>query len=237
LARFERVAHLRACPLPGGSSASGEPRRSAFGLLHEAFGAAVVDMVDLAPVAAFTRAERRVLLQMIERGVQAPRTSSMGRLFDGVAALASLRQRVHFEGQAAMELEFAVDRTTPAEPYSMELHDGDGAACIDWAPMIHEIVADIRNRVSRARIAARFHETLIGMILAVARREALTRVVLSGGCFQNALLLEGAVRRLRAAGHEVYWPRRVPPNDGGISLGQAVVAGATLRAREHSPCA
>jgi hydrogenase maturation protein HypF len=235
--RFIRAAHLRLFSLPGGSRAVREPRRSAFGVLYEAFGTRVAEMEDLPPVRSFSPEERRTLIRMIRRQVNSPRTSSMGRLFDAVAALVGLRQQAVFEGQAAMELEFAAGAAIAESPYPFELQSHDSNAQIDWVPMIRAIVDDLRRDTPPAQIAARFHAALIDMLLAVVKQVGFQTVVLGGGCFQNKRLLEGAVSRLRAAGFDVYWPRRVPPNDGGISLGQAAVATALIRAREKLPCA
>jgi hydrogenase maturation protein HypF len=235
---FRRLAYLKTFALPGGDRAIHEPRRSAFGVLYGAFWESVCDMDDLPPVRAFTSVERRTLAQMIDRGIHAPVTSSMGRLFDAVAALLDLRQSTNFEGQAAMELEFAVENLATAPTYPFEVRRTEGNAWIlDWAPMIRRIVVDIRHGTPPGRIAASFHCTLIDMLLAIVERAGLERVILSGGCFQNMILLESAVHRLRAAGFEPYWPQRIPPNDGGIALGQIVVANATLRAKETLSCA
>jgi hydrogenase maturation protein HypF len=159
--------------------------------------------------------------------VQAPRTSSVGRLFDVVAALLGLRSVASFEGQAAMELEFAAaaDATGAAAPYPLPLGGGEPAVA-DWEPLVRHVLADRERGVPAPRIAARFHAALAELAVAIARRAALPRVVLSGGCFQNRLLQEALRRRLREAGFQVYTHHRVPANDGGLALGQAVVAGA-----------
>jgi hydrogenase maturation protein HypF len=219
---FTRLAHLRPFRLPGGDAAVKEPRRSAVGLLFAVLGPDVLDREDLAPVLAFEPPERRVLRRMLARGVNAPRTSSMGRLFDAVASIAGLRQTSHFEGQAAMALEFAVDVTADDPPYPMPLAEGE----IDFEPMLRDLLADVGAGLPIGRISARFHEALAGAIVAVARVAGRQRVVLTGGCFQNAVLLERAVSRLRERGFEPIWHRQVPPNDGGISLGQAVAVGS-----------
>ncbi len=219
---FRRVASLRLFPLPGGDAAVKEPRRSALGLLYAMLGEEVFDRNDLLPVRAFSAEELRVLRQMLARSVNCPLTSSAGRLFDAVASLTGVRHRCTFEGQAAMELEFAARNAGDGgeyrwDPFSTELR-------IDWEPMIRDIIADLAAGMPAPVMAARFHNTLAGMIVAVAVRTGERRVALTGGCFQNRILCETAIRRLREAGLSPYWHQRVPPNDGGIALGQVFAA-------------
>ncbi|MBI3962080.1 MAG: carbamoyltransferase HypF [Deinococcus sp.] len=224
---FSRVAHLRCFRLPGGERAIKEPRRAAIGLLHELLGDALFLRGELAPVRAFTAGEREVLRTMLRKGVNAPLTSSAGRLFDAVAALVGLRQHNSFEGQAAMELEFALDDTGRDERYNLELTESKGdnqAIIVDWVPMVGEILDDLHFQVPVGEIARRFHHALAEAIVAVARRIGEERVVLTGGCFQNRELTEQAVRRLKDQGFRPYWHQRVPPNDGGLALGQIVAA-------------
>jgi hydrogenase maturation protein HypF len=148
----------------------------------------------------------------------------VGRLFDAVASLLNLRQIVRFEGQAAMDLEFAADVAAQVKSYILRVGD-----VVDWEPMIREMLAEIAENTPASIIAARFHVTLAEMIVAVARRASEKCVVLSGGCFQNRPLTEFTVERLRASGFRPYWHQRVPPNDGGIALGQ-ILAAARLAA-------
>jgi hydrogenase maturation protein HypF len=163
--------------------------------------------------------------------LNSPWTSSAGRLFDAVASLIGLRQKTGYEGQAAMELEFAAAKEAGEEPYPLSLQAGVGGAgeplVLDWAPMVEALVGDVLAEVEKARIAARFHLGLVEGMVKVARRCGQERVVLSGGCFQNRFLLENAIRCLGEAGFRPYWHQRIPPNDGGIALGQAawVLAG------------
>ena len=237
-AGFERVTHLRTFRLPGGEAAVREPRRAALGALWEHFGPQALEWDDLAPVAAFTPTERRLLRQMLERGVNSPVTSSAGRLFDAVAALVGLRQVNRFEAQAAMMLEYAVDETIiDAYPLPMaksQLPNTQYAICstqslvLDWGPLLEALLADLRRGVSAGVMAARFHNALVEAIVAVARNLGVERVALTGGCFQNRILLERAYRRLSDAGIRVYVHQRIPPNDGGIALGQVVVAASKL---------
>jgi hydrogenase maturation protein HypF len=214
---------MRTFALPGGEKAVKEPRRIALTLLYEIFGPAVLSM-DLPPVRAFTSSELKVLKGMLERGVNTPLTSSAGRLFDGVAALIGLRQVCRFEGQAAMELEFAAGDGAASEPYGFEIQSGDGLV-IDWEPMLRAIVSGVE---APAAVARRFHATLAAIAVAVARRIGEPKVVLSGGCFQNRLLTELVIGHIQGAGMQPYWHQRVPPNDGGIALGQVVAAAHQL---------
>jgi hydrogenase maturation protein HypF len=220
-ADFRRVAYFRPFRLPGGDKAAREPRRTALGVLHELFGDGLFDREGLAPLAAFSAAELRVLRGMLAGGVHSPLTSSAGRLFDAVASLVDLRQVSRYEGQAAMELEFCLEGAEVTESYPFDI-DSDGV--IDWRPAMRAVLSEREVGVATGRIAARFHNTLAEAIAAVAWRVREERVVLTGGCFQNTYLLGRAVHRLREEGFQVFWHRRVPPNDGGVALGQAVAA-------------
>jgi hydrogenase maturation protein HypF len=221
-----RVAHLRPFRLPGGETAVREPRRSALGLLYDLFAG---DQARLAPVAAslgFSAPEAKILLSMLERGVQAPVTTSVGRLFDGMAAVLGMRTRCTFEGQAAMELEFIADAgshgagglTLPV------VAGGEGSAMqIDWRPMLASVLqggADIPSSL----VAAQFHDALAACVTEVAAKLGVETVVLTGGCFQNGRLLNATRRGLGSAGFNVLCHRDLPPNDGGISAGQALGA-------------
>jgi hydrogenase maturation protein HypF len=243
---FQRVGHFRTFCLPGGEKAIKEPRRTALGALYEIFGDEVFDMSDVPTVQAFSPSEGNVVRQMLVQRVNSPVTSSVGRLFDAVASLVGLRQRVGFEGQAAMELEFAIGDAQTDEVYPFRLAAMDEKSprrkplenlklssmktfhpwqqVVDWEPMLRALLDDVRQGVSRERIAAKFHNALAEIIVAVAQRVGEERVVLTGGCFQNKYLTERAVQRLAAEGFRPYWHQRVPPNDGGIALGQAVAA-------------
>ncbi len=209
---FERVAWLDTFPLAGGDAAVQEPRRSALGLLHRA--GLEADFPH-----GFANNELVLVRQALEKGVNAPLTSSVGRLFDGVAALLGLRQITTFEGQSAMALEFAAGGRL-GKPYPFEVD-----TTIDWRPMLRTILKDRDDGVAVSNIAARFHGTLVAVMAAVARRVGVRQVALSGGCFQNRLLHEGGAARLEEAGFTVLLPKQLPPNDGAIAAGQVWVAG------------
>lgn len=225
-AAVRRVAHWRPFPLPGGEAAVREPRRAALGLLQvladEPTGAAAAFRHERDW--GFAPAERAVLQTLLRRGLNCPPTSSVGRLFDAVAALTDLRQVSHFEGQAAMELEFALAGVTTDDAYELALCNDGQMLVLDWAPLILALLADVKRATPTGQIAARFHNTLAEAIVTVARHVAAPSVLLSGGCFQNRYLLERTVQRLRAGGWQPYWHQRVPPNDGGVALGQVVAA-------------
>jgi hydrogenase maturation protein HypF len=218
---IERVAHLKCFRLPGGDKAVAEPRRAALGILCELFGEDLPP--DLAPVRAFTTGERAVLVGMLRRAVNAPLASSAGRLFDAVASLLDLRQRSSFEGQAAMALEHAIAGQETDERYAWGSEaGGEDRDPADWEPIVRGVIADLRRGAPIGRIAAKFHNSLVEMIVSVVRLAGEERVALTGGCFQNRYLTERTVRRLREEGFRPYWHQRVPPNDGGIALGQLV---------------
>ncbi|HOF86956.1 MAG TPA: carbamoyltransferase HypF [Armatimonadota bacterium] len=212
---YTRAAHLRPFRLPGGDAAAREPRRSALGVLYALFGDALFTM-DLPLRAAFSTGEWQGMATMLARGVNAPLTTSAGRLFDAAAALAGLRQYARFEGQAAMELEFCLTEDAAAYPFAL------AGPVVDWAPTIRALLADAG--APAGVVSARFHHALAAMIVAVARAVGVARVALTGGCFQNRYLTERSVDALRAAGFRPYWHQRVPPNDGGIALGQLAAA-------------
>jgi len=228
-AHCERAAHLAYVPLAGGDLAVREPFRMALAYLRRAYG----DWdPGVASVAAASEDERRIIARQIEREVNAPLTSSMGRLFDAVASLVGVRHRSQYEAQAAVELEALV---APGEHghYPVEVDDRSEPAVIDPAPMIRGVVGDLAHGVAVPVIAARFHATVVATIVEVSarirKRTGLRRVVLSGGVFQNVTLLRAARRALAGAGFTVFSHHIVPPNDGGIALGQAVVAQAQLQ--------
>ena len=229
--KIARVAHLRPFRLPGGDKAVKEPRRAALGLLYELYGEATFEMNHLPPLREMPPIEMVTLKGMLQRRLNSPATSSVGRLFDAVASLVNLRQRMGFEGQPAMDLEFAVAEVETDERYDLPLVSRPPSLVLDWSRMIHEILADVNGGVSVANISAKFHNALAEAVVDVAQQFSEPRVVLSGGCFQNRYLLERIVTRLRAENFQPYWQQRVPTNDGGIALGQIYAArnGLTLK--------
>jgi hydrogenase maturation protein HypF len=223
-AACQRIAHVRTFPLPGGDRAAREPRRSALGLLYEILGAAATEVVGQ----WFTAAELSMLYAALSRPKLFPRTSSLGRLFDAVAALCGLPASVTFEGQAAMALEFAAwPAVTGRYPLPAT---GCEPLVWDWEPLIRAILADRRSGRPVGEIAASFHNSLAAAAVAAARTAACPQIVLTGGCFQNALLTERVRQELQAAGFDVFLHQAIPPGDGGIALGQILVAAARMKA-------
>jgi hydrogenase maturation protein HypF len=235
---FDRLAALRPFRLPGGDAAVRQPKRVALALLWELAGRQGIEGDRLEPFLRLSSADRRPLIQMLESGFRAPVTTSAGRLFDAVASLLDLRHEVAFEGQAAMQLEFAADHgCRDAYPLPIErtapIDEGIVAQprfFLDWRALVEAVLEDSRSGRGVGMIAARFHNALAEGIVNVAREAGQERVALTGGCFQNGLLSTRTAERLTAAGFEVLQHRQVPANDGGLSLGQITVAAAQLEA-------
>ncbi|MGC9502149.1 carbamoyltransferase HypF [Baaleninema sp.] len=226
---FERVARFRSFPLPGGDRAVKEPRRAALGMLYELFGEAAFSLTQSPTIRAFSSQELALLGSMLRRRVNTPRTSSLGRGFDAVASLLDLRQRLSFEGQGAMALEFAARETQTRAHYPFSVDRRCACPALDWEPMLRALLLDWRSDRAVSEIAAKFHNTLAESIVAVARlfEDRLSNnvpVVLTGGCFQNKILLEGSIERLQRANFRPVWHQKIPPNDGGIAVGQILAA-------------
>jgi hydrogenase maturation protein HypF len=217
LATFERGGHLAPVPMPGGAAAIRQPWRMA---------AAYVEDPDVAR----RHPEWPAVVAMAAKGINSPLTSSAGRLFDAAAAILGVRDAINYEGQAAIELEQLAETLTPAEAeaYPATLETGEGPFTIRGSDLLHAVIEDRTGRVPAPVIASRFHHGVAALIEAgcvlMRERYDLGTVALSGGVFQNLLLLNATVARLEARGFRVLTHSRVPCNDGGISLGQAVVA-------------
>ena len=228
---FKRVAHLKTFRLPGGEKAIHEIWRVGYSLLYEVFGSNAVKYIE------HDEKELHIIEQMLKKGINSPVTSSMGRLFDGIASILNIRQYANFEAQGAMELEF---ETSPQKPpsilppngggtylqetgensYNFSLEENNGVIIINWHNMLREIVSDLNNGSSKNIISVKFHNTLVEMIISMAQKVKTEKVILTGGCFQNKFLIEKAICKLKDNGFKVYRHQRVPTNDGGISLGQ-----------------
>ena len=206
--------------LPGGNQAVKEPRRTAVGLLFEMYGKEFTDRQDLKPVTAFQSNELKIILQMLDKNLNAPQTSSMGRLFDGVASILGLKQEISFEGQAAIELEYLAWESKTEVSYQVIVVDN----LVQWQDCIFEIIKELNQGQSISLIAHKFHNYLVDIIIYFAKHFGEQKVVLSGGCFQNRLLTEKAIDALEKNGFQPYWHQRIPPNDGGIALGQIFIA-------------
>jgi hydrogenase maturation protein HypF len=224
---FTRAAHLDFVPMPGGAAAIREPWRMAISYLARYFGSdfrkmglPFLDQVDAKRIDLVTR--------MIERRVNSPLTSSCGRLFDAVASIAGIRQNVNYEGQAAIELEMAAHSLTEKAAYSFEIESHQNALIIGTGTMFDALTGDVRSGAPASIISARFHHGLVDVLARTAQilreRTGLNRVCASGGTFNNRLLTQRLVEMLQDDGFEVFTQSLVPCGDGGLSLGQAMIA-------------
>jgi hydrogenase maturation protein HypF len=218
--KFERVAHLRSFGLPGGDAAVREGWRSAASLMFQVFGPDAAGPYVVEQSTGKPRLAGSQVRYMLERGINVVPTTSVGRLFDAVACISGVARQNRFEGQAAMLLENEIGRLRSEEAYPL--------AGGDWGPLISAVVADKQAGVAVPVIAARFHNALVGWIVDVATQAGLSQIVLSGGVFQNRYLTERAAGVLESRGFTVFTHQRVPPNDGGIALGQAVMSRALV---------
>jgi len=235
---IQRIASFRRFPLPGGDKAVSEPRRIALGLLYELWGNDLFNSgMNLEFMESFKPQELKIMQTMLNRKLNTPLTSSVGRLFDGVAGLLGICQKVGFEGEAAMALEFAIDDLEIDEYYPFEWFDppqhllerGENMDnmsynCryyLNWELIIKGILADKINRKPMNLIAAKFHNSLVEAVVEIGKKLGEKTITLSGGCFQNKYLIERTISRLCQEGFQVYWSQKNPPNDGGLALGQA----------------
>ena len=227
---FERRGHLSYVPLPGGDRAVRQPWRSALAYLDAAFGSEATSL----PLPLFREipGEHRTFVgAMISRRIHALETSSCGRLFDAVASIIGIRHEITYEGQAAIELEAVASDDARTYPFTFV---GGDPFQIDLRDVIRSVTSDFLRRTPIPVISARFHRTM-GQVIAdacvrIRESSGLNRVCLSGGTFQNLRLLDHSVIGLREQGFEVFVHHRVPPNDGGLSLGQAMIANQSLTA-------
>jgi hydrogenase maturation protein HypF len=222
---FRRAAHLAYVPLPGGDTAIRKPYRTA---LAHLWAAGVEWLAHLPPVQAAGPTELDIIARQLERGLNAVPTSSMGRLFDAVAAISGVRETVTYEAQAAIELEMLVDQAERGGYEWQVTHAADGSLEIEAGPVIRAVVADLEAGIAPAIIAARFHNSVAALVARVCRKlrdeTGIAQIALSGGVWQNTTLLAKTLQLLRQDGFTVYTHQIVPPNDGGLSLGQAVIA-------------
>jgi hydrogenase maturation protein HypF len=220
---YQRVAHFRPFKLPGGHWAVKEPRRIALGILYEVFGS--FDGLEIFQLfESFSNQELKLIQRMLSRNLNAPLTSSVGRLFDGVASILGICQQASFEGQGAMDLEHRAINYKTDKVYTYEILGNDFPLIVDWQLIIKEILDDISEHLSIEEISAKFHNTLVEVIIEISQIISEKKVVLTGGCFQNKYLTEQAISRLNKKRLIPVWHRKVPPNDGGIALGQ-IMAG------------
>lgn len=219
---FQRVGHWRSFPLPGGDKAILEPRRLGLGLLYELWGDKLFDYLDLEQLGFRDWRELKLIIQMLNRKINAPETSSVGRLFDAIAFLVGHGENISFEGQAAMALEFAINGLVTDDYYPFNLSEDAGCIILDWEPLVLEIIRDFHDQMPVGVISAKFHNTLVESIIKVSKKFPEVPVVLTGGCFQNRYLLERTIQRLKTEGIIHYWSKQIPVNDGGLALGQVM---------------
>jgi len=224
---FKRVAHLEYVPMPGGESAIRKPYRMALGYLYTLLGMETT-LVSLPLINRVPPEEISTIRKQLERKINTPLTSSAGRLFDAVSALAGVRGQIDYEAQAAIELEMlAPDDTTQCDAYPFAITWEKGVGVVKLGELISAVVKDVSHGISAPVISGRFHQTMAHIIVAtsqlISRQTGITTVVLSGGVFQNRLLFNLAVSGLEKEGFNVLSHRLIPCNDGGIALGQAVI--------------
>jgi len=251
---YKRVGHLEYLPLPGGDAAIKRPRRTAIGYILTLLGENALNAViaseakqsQLASNGQVGEVEIEVIKRQIERKINSPLTSSMGRLFDAISALLGIRGEIDYEGQAAVELEMdayssVIARPVPSgareldeaicdaqESYPYHIVEDEGIRVVHLRDLLSAVIEDLHQGISKGRISVKFHNTVARMINEmchlIADETGITKVALSGGVFQNRLLLRKTVSLLESSGFQVFTHRQVPCNDGGISLGQAVIA-------------
>jgi hydrogenase maturation protein HypF len=237
---FRRAGHLEYLPLPGGDAAIKRPRRTAIGYILTLLGENALNTViaseakqsQLASIGQVTEVEVEVIKRQIERKINSPLSSSMGRLFDVISALLGIRGEIDYEGQAAVELEMAAyeeDYAHAQEGYSYHIVEDEGIRIVQLRDLLSAVIEDLHQGISKGRISLKFHNTVAQMInemchLIADETPMVSGVALSGGVFQNRLLLRKTVSLLESSGFQVFTHRQVPCNDGGISLGQAVIA-------------
>jgi hydrogenase maturation protein HypF len=233
-ATFERAAHFAYVALPGGAAAIREPWRMAVSYLVQAFGEDFLTL-DIPFVRELQRGKAELVLRMIAQRVNSPLTSSCGRLFDAVAALIGIRQEVSYEAQATIELEMLGRSSTATDGYPLAIRRQDQCWQIDASSLFAGIVEDLRRKVCTETISRRFHnglvETLVRLACLLREESSLNQICLSGGTFNNLLVFEHLIRELKFLRFEIFTHSEVPTGDGGLSLGQALVAAHSVPAK------
>ena len=224
---FKRYAHLSYVPLPGGDAAAKSPWRMGLIYLSHAYGEELLDL-PIPFVQDLDLEKASIILQMAEKGVHSPLTSSCGRLFDAISALIGIRKEIAYEGQAAIELEMCRDSNEKgAYPFDIDTRADEWV--METTPIIRGVVGDLLEGETPGLISRRFHNTMVQMLhqicIAIRTETHIEQVALSGGTFQNETLLSGLTQVLTADGFNVLSHALVPPNDGGLSLGQAIISG------------
>lgn len=213
---FSHLGQFKRFYLPSGEKAIKEPKRTLVGVLFEVFNDEVINNEML--LNKFSKGELKLFIELIRKGINSPECVSVGRIFDAVASLVGISDYSNFEGQAAMKLEFAIKENIN-DFYEFELIKEE-KLIIDWTKIILGLIKNLKENFSKSFLSSKFHNSLVEVIVEVAKYFNLKKVLLSGGCFQNVYLLTKAVQRLREEGFQPYWHQRIPTNDGGISFGQ-----------------
>ncbi len=225
---FERLTHLRYFPLAAGDASVKNVYRMALSVLREA---EIKWAEDLAPVSFCSETEQKVLSKQLENNLNVVQTSSFGRLFDAIASIADIRHKATYEAQAAIEFEAILDENV-SETYHFEFSENE----IDYRNLVREVVQDVRANVEKSIISAKFHNAVADLIfqLSLQYRKCLNlnKIALSGGCFQNVALLKKSIKLLKQNDFEVLTHKLVPPNDGGLALGQAVIAARQIKSKK-----
>ncbi|MFM7440438.1 MAG: hypothetical protein ACKO2V_17880 [Snowella sp.] len=217
---WQRIAYFQPFKLLGGEKSVKEPQRIALSLLAQL----EINLLENLPITLknqFTKSELILFKNILAKNLNCPLTSSVGRLFDGISSILGICHQVSFEGQAAMALEFATLDTKTDEFYDFCLTQN---TIIQWQPMLTAILKDLNDNLPISFISAKFHNTLVEIIVAIAKFVGEKKVILTGGCFQNLYLVEKAIARLKAENFVPYWHHQIPSNDGGISVGQILGA-------------
>lgn len=214
---FKRAGYFKPFRLPGGEQAIHDVWKIGLSLLYNIYGEKVFELNNI----PFLKRNDAVLVkQLLYRNINSPVTTSAGRLFDGISAIIGIKDTASYEAQAAMELEFAADDFKTNEYFSFSIDESGGSLIFNWENMVKGIINDLSENVPKGKIAAKFHITLAEAVVQIAQRLKYSKVLLTGGCFLNMYLLEKSINRLTEEGFKVYTQQRVPPGDGGISLGQ-----------------
>ncbi|GIM27742.1 carbamoyltransferase [Clostridium polyendosporum] len=229
---FERVGHLKYVKMPGGDAAAKEPWRMALSYIYHVYG----DEFDINMVHDVSERDIKNIIMMLKHNMNCPETSSMGRLFDAVSALLAFKRKITFEGEAAIELEILAD-LNDERLYSYGIDTVNGVYIVNTDLIIRDIIKDMKNQVSTNIIAKRFHNTVVAFSIEICRlirnKYNISSVVLSGGVFQNEILLKGLYKVLMKEGFEVYTHGEIPCNDGGIAVGQLMIANYKYKNREE----
>jgi len=223
---FEHIGQFRKFYLPSGEKAIKEPKRTLAGILYEIYGSDILNSAILR--SKFNETELKLIVNQIDKKINSPECVSAGRLFDAVSSLIGITDYSNFEGQAAMKLEFSIEKGVD-EHYEFEFLKNE-IIKINWEKIITGIIKDIEYGIQKSKIATKFHNTLTEIIVEFAKYTNQKKILLSGGCFQNVYLLERTIERLKQESFQVYWHQRIPTNDGGISFGQ--IAAYNLKNRK-----